>query len=130
MVSTNLKSCLHCFFSLRGTIGLLKYLKSRLTDEELQGLQNQGNVSPVASSHSPPKFPDKFVMKSLQAMNLAQKELTMLPEETVKGALEAEVSVVDLSKNSFSQVAEHKLIKDLKMGAVASIHLCMSAFLF
>ena len=88
----------------RGTQGLLKYLKSRIDDEELQRLREKGQVSPVPSiSGSPPMVPDKFVMKSAQSMSLTGKDLTVLPKEAVENALEAEVTSVDLSKNLFGE---------------------------
>lgn len=89
----------------RGTQGLLKYLKSRIDDEELQRLRDKGQVSPVptAISGSPPIIPDKFVMKSAQVMNLTGKDLTSLPKEAVENAIEADVTGVDLSKNYFSE---------------------------
>lgn len=54
----------------RGTVGLMKYLKSRLTESDLEALRDKGNVSPVAVSSgtlgSSPPVPDKFSMKTSQ----------------------------------------------------------------
>ena len=89
----------------RGTQGLLKYLKSRIDDEELTKLREKGQASPVPSlSGSPPTIPDKFAMKTASVMNLAGKELTFLPKEAIENALEAEVTNVDLSKNQFKEI--------------------------
>ena len=61
----------------RGTQGLLKYLKSRIDDEELSRLREKGQVSPVPSlCGSPTVVPDKYAMKTASVMNLAGKELT------------------------------------------------------
>ena len=54
----------------RGTQGLLKYLKSRIDEDELSRLREKGQVSPVPSIFGSPPIPDKFVMKSAQIMNL------------------------------------------------------------
>jgi Leucine-rich repeat (LRR) protein len=83
----------------RGTNGLLKYLKSRIDDDELNRLREKGNVSPVPLGFGSPPIPDKYMMKSAQVMNLSKKEMTALPKEAVENALEAEVTSVDLSQN-------------------------------
>ena len=89
----------------RGTQGLLKYLKSRIDDEELTKLREKGQASPVPSiSGSPPTIPDKYAMKTAAVMNLAGKELTFLPKEAVENALEADVTSVDLSKNLLKEL--------------------------
>ena len=81
----------------RGTVGLLKYLRMRIDDEELKRLRDKGNISPMASpiSGSPP-VPDKYAMKTAQMMNMSKKEIHSLPDEAVTNALEADVNGVDL----------------------------------
>lgn len=88
----------------RGTVGLLKYLRSRLEEDELFDLQkkNAGNISPVPLSSSPP-VPDKFTMKTSQSLNLSSKGLIELPLEAVENAFEAKVQGVDLSKNQLKE---------------------------
>ena len=87
----------------RGTVGLMKYLRSRLTDEELASLRERGMTSspdiPDGGGRSP--IPDKFAMKTAQALDLSKKEIDKLPAEAVQNALEAGVQKVDLSKNFF-----------------------------
>lgn len=91
----------------RGTQGLLKYLRSRIDEDELQRMREKGQVSPIpAISGSPPLIPDKFVMKSAQTMNLTGKDLTFLPKEAVENAIEADVTGVDLSKNHLAEVPD------------------------
>ena len=51
-------------------MGLLKYLKSRIDEDELKRLREKGQVSPVPSVCGSPPIPDKFVMKSAQVMNM------------------------------------------------------------
>lgn len=87
----------------RGTLGLLKYLRSRLTEEELSSLRDKGNVSPVPLSGSPP-VPDKYAMKSSHVLNMTKKEVSVLPDEAVANAKEANVTGVDLSKNFFKEI--------------------------
>jgi len=84
----------------RGTVGLLKYLRSRMEEDEIAELAKSGagNVSPVPLSSSPP-VPDVFSMKTNQSLNLSMKGLTELPTEAVQNALEAKVQSIDLSKN-------------------------------
>ena len=89
----------------RGTQGLLKYLKSRIDDEELSRLREKGQVSPVPSlCGSPTIVPDKYAMKTASVMNLAGKELTFVPKEAIENALEADVTGVDLSKNLLKEL--------------------------
>ena len=81
----------------RGTVGLLKYLRSRIDDNELKRLREKGNISPIGSpiSGSPP-VPDKYAMKTAQMMNMSKKQIQKLPDEAVFNALEADVNGVDL----------------------------------
>jgi len=85
----------------RGTVGLLKYLRSRLEDDQIVELQkNGGNISPVPVSGSPP-IPDKYTLKTSQNLNLSMKSMAALPEEAVENAFEAKVQAIDISKNQF-----------------------------
>ena len=81
----------------RGTVGLLKYLRLRIDDDELKRLREKGNISPISSPicGSPP-IPDKHSMKSAQMMNMSKKEVRNLPDEAVNNALEAQINGVDL----------------------------------
>ena len=94
----------------RGTVGLMKYLRSRLTEEELVSLRDKGNASPVpvggAGGSSSP-VPDKYTMKTSCAMAMSKKELARLPDEAVENAKAALVTSVDLSKNAFAAVPEN-----------------------
>jgi len=93
----------------RGTIGLLKYLRSRLEEGEMQQLASKvetgkgGHVSPPPVLAASPPIPDKFTMKTSQSLNLSSKGLITLPDEAVSTGVEAGVLAVDLSKNSFSE---------------------------
>ncbi|TRY68578.1 hypothetical protein TCAL_03065 [Tigriopus californicus] len=94
----------------RGTLGLLKYLRSRLTEEELSTLRDKGNVSPVPLCGSAP-VPDKYAMKSSHVLNMTKKEISSLPDEAVANAKDAHVTGVDLSKNFFKEIPSN--LKDL-----------------
>lgn len=85
----------------RGTVGLLKYLRSRLEEDQLLDLAEKsgGNVSPVPQSSSP--VPDKFSMKTSQSLNLSNKNISEIAVEAVENAFEAKVQAVDLSRNQF-----------------------------
>ena len=94
----------------RGTAGLLKYLRSRLTEEDLESLREKGNVSPSAASSgtlgaSPPAM-DKFALRNSRSLNLSKKELSSLPGDAAATAAEAGVTAADLSKNRFESVPE------------------------
>ena len=87
----------------RGTVGLLKYLRSRLEEDQIVELnKNGGNISPVPMSGSPP-IPDKFTLKTSQNLNLSMKGMAELPEEAVENAFEAKVQAIDISKNQFTE---------------------------
>eukprot|EP00095_Tigriopus_kingsejongensis_P010638 maker-scaffold1028_size131186-snap-gene-0.53 protein:Tk10638 transcript:maker-scaffold1028_size131186-snap-gene-0.53-mRNA-1 annotation:"hypothetical protein CAPTEDRAFT_182426" len=89
----------------RGTDGLMKYLRSRLTDDELRGLREAGNASPeIHPVLGSAPLPDKFAMKSSQCLNLAKQEIDTLPDEAVANAQEAGVRGVNLSKNLFTTI--------------------------
>jgi len=92
----------------RGTVGLLKYLRSRMDESEIKEIQKAGvgNVSPVGSPRDGSPVPDKYSMKTSQTLNMAKKQLTELPAEAIENALEAGIQCVDISKNSFTQLPE------------------------
>ena len=89
----------------RGTVGLLKYLRSRMEEDQLLEIAektgNSGNISPVPKSVSP--VPDKYVMKTSQSLNLSSKNLNDLALEAVENAFEAKVQSVDISRNQFTE---------------------------
>merc|ERR1719320_965953 len=92
----------------RGTVGLMKYLRMRINDEDLAKLRERGNVSPSNSpiSGSPP-VPDKFAMKTAHMVNMSKKDLASLPDEAVRNGLEAGVTGVDLSQNCLTAVPDN-----------------------
>jgi len=91
----------------RGTVGLLKYLRSRLDDNTLSELQSEGRggTSPLPGSATPP-LPDKYTMGTSKSMVLAMKELADIPEDSVLEAVEAGVNGINASKNLFTHLPE------------------------
>ena len=50
----------------RGTVGLMKYLRSRLTEADLVALRERGNISPSSTpalGSSPPFVPDAHALE-------------------------------------------------------------------
>ena len=91
----------------RGTVGLMKYLKSRLTTDELAQLGDRNqSTSPAPTLGSSPPVPDKFSMKNSQSLTMTKKELTALPADAIDNAKEANVQGVDLSKNYFDSMPD------------------------
>lgn len=88
----------------RGTVELMKYLRSRMSDEELAKMREIGNVSPVANICDSPPVPDKYAMKTNATMNMSKKDINTLPDEAVENAQEAKVKAVDLSRNQFTEL--------------------------
>jgi len=93
----------------RGTVGLMKYLRMRINEEDLAKLREKGNISPSTSpiAGSSPPVPDKFAMKTAQMINMSKKEMTSLPDEAVQNGLEANVTGVDLSHNLLDKLPEN-----------------------
>jgi len=88
----------------RGTVGLLKYMRSRLEESDILELQKSGgNVSPPPTVSGSPPVPDKFSMKSSQSLNMAKKQLSDIPLEAVENAADAGVTGVDVSKNNLTE---------------------------
>ncbi len=87
----------------RGTVGLMKYLRSRLTESELRALSStsrEGTPPPIPGSGSP--LPDAHSMRTTQALNLSAKGLTSVPDKLFEDAAESGVTSADLSKNNLN----------------------------
>ena len=92
----------------RGTIGLLKYLKSRLTKDEIAAIHETGcsrgtlsqDVSNIYGGPST-SMPDKYAMQKMLTMDLSKRELEIIPGEVVTDAVEVSVQRIDLSNNRF-----------------------------
>lgn len=80
-----------------GTVRLLKHLRQCL-DSELE------LSAPSADCYGSTNFPDRYTMKNGRVLNLASRKLTSMPGEVFAEALEAEVCIVDISKNLLNEI--------------------------
>jgi len=99
----------------RGTIGLLKHLKSRLTNDEIAAIYDMSsNRGRGAESQDRSKtegrpstaMPDKYAMQKILTMDLSKRELEIIPGEVVSDAVEASVQRINLSNNRFRFVPD------------------------
>ena len=105
----------------RGTIGILKYLKSRLTNDEItsfqemvcsRGTSTQDSTNSVGVSTM--SMPDKYTMQKVLIMDLSNRDLEIIPRDVVCDAIEVSVQRIDLSKNRF------RCIFSLESAAISS----------
>ena len=91
----------------RGTIGLLKFLKSRLTNDEISAIREMGSSRGTESQDNDrdrgpsTSIPDKYAMQKMLTMDLSKRELEIIPGEVVGDAVEASVQRINLSNNRF-----------------------------
>lgn len=52
------------------------------------------------------KFPDKYQMKKGRSLTLCARDLSEVPDSVFREAKEAEIAIVDLSKNKFKNLPE------------------------
>ncbi|XP_022814755.1 leucine-rich repeat-containing protein 40-like [Spodoptera litura] len=76
-----------------GTERMMKYLRDRITDEVVS-----------ETRLTPEEWPDKYTLKKSQALMVPGRELTNVPDHVFKAAAEAEVHIVDFSKNKLTEV--------------------------
>ncbi|EFN80906.1 Leucine-rich repeat-containing protein 40 [Harpegnathos saltator] len=73
------------------------------------------------------KFPDKYMMKNTKLLSLSGQNLLEFPEEVLIDAVEAAVTVVDLSRNKLSELlvemAQLVTVTDLKLTSNLLTHL-------
>jgi len=92
----------------RGTMGILKYLKSRLTNDEITSFQKMvcsrgTSIQAMTNSDgvSSMSMPDKYAMQKVLVMDLSNRYLEIIPKDVVCDAIEVSVQRIDLSKNRF-----------------------------
>lgn len=83
-----------------GTARIMKTLRDRAG----QISQPQGSQSTIIGDSS--TFPDKYKMKKTRSLALGMKALAEVPDSVFEAAKEAEVTVVDLSKNRFTAIPD------------------------
>uniref|UniRef100_A0A2A4K533 Disease resistance R13L4/SHOC-2-like LRR domain-containing protein n=1 Tax=Heliothis virescens TaxID=7102 RepID=A0A2A4K533_HELVI len=76
-----------------GTERVMKFLRDRIT-EEVVG----------ETRFTPDEWPDKYTLKKSQALMVPGRELTQVPDHVFTSAAEAEVHVVDFSKNKLNAI--------------------------
>ncbi|KAK7075658.1 Leucine-rich repeat-containing protein 40 [Halocaridina rubra] len=89
----------------RGTVQLLKYLRSRVSApvNTFPGFENTpADTNLIMGEKS---IPDKYQMRTSQTMSFNEKA-SEIPEKLIENAAEAEVRTVDLSKNILTEVPE------------------------
>ncbi|KAH9635538.1 hypothetical protein HF086_003152 [Spodoptera exigua] len=74
-----------------GTERMMKYLRDRITEEVV----NETRLTPE-------EWPDKYTLKKSQALMVPGRELEDVPDHVFKAAAEAEVHIVDFSKNKLT----------------------------
>ncbi|KAG5886603.1 hypothetical protein JTB14_001027 [Gonioctena quinquepunctata] len=82
-----------------GTNRILRFLRERISEEDLQALNIPSDVS-----YDRKIFPDRYTMRNGKILNLAMKTISEIPEECFHEAKEAKVTTVDLCKNKFTTV--------------------------
>ncbi|XP_066152991.1 leucine-rich repeat-containing protein 40-like isoform X2 [Euwallacea fornicatus] len=83
-----------------GTQRLLQFLRETLSDDELAAVTCGAVNSPAEAC----VFPDRYRMRNGNILNLAMKNLSVIPDHVFMEAKEAHVSVVDLCKNKLPQL--------------------------
>ncbi|OWR48298.1 leucine-rich repeat-containing protein 40-like [Danaus plexippus] len=85
-----------------GTDRMMKYLRDRMAEEVVgEARLNENN------------WPDKYTLKKSQALIVPAKELASVPEDVFVAAAQAEVHVIDLSRNKLTGLpAGFHLVRD------------------
>lgn len=81
-----------------GTGRILRFLREKMDDTALNKTASTENVQKKQA------FPHKNQLRSIRALNLPMKELTVVPDEVFDDARTAEVHAVDLSRNKLNCV--------------------------
>ncbi|XP_055942289.1 leucine-rich repeat-containing protein 40-like [Argiope bruennichi] len=91
----------------RGTVQLLRWLRSRIEDPSL--VRNMSRLScevDGAQNNTSNCDVDKYAVKSTRSLPLSNKNMTSIPKDVIETARDAEVTTVDLSKNSITSIPD------------------------
>ncbi|CAH0750193.1 unnamed protein product [Diatraea saccharalis] len=77
-----------------GTNRMMKYLRDRMTEEIVTETRCEKDSI----------WPDKYTLKKSQALMVPGRDLTDVPDDVFKAAADAEVHIVDVSKNKLNAV--------------------------
>ncbi|KFM78556.1 Leucine-rich repeat-containing protein 40, partial [Stegodyphus mimosarum] len=92
----------------RGTVQLLRWLRSRIEDPSTIGNLSRLSMSETDSRNiNSPCEVDKYSLKSSKALSLSNKNVNTIPKEVIETATESGVTVVDISKNSMAKVPDY-----------------------
>lgn len=83
-----------------GTQRILKTLSDRNKDRE----DEKKKVVHAINFPSDGQFPDKYQLKKTRSLALCGKALTDIPEQVFLDAVEAEITIIDLSKNKLKNI--------------------------
>ncbi|XP_050673868.1 leucine-rich repeat-containing protein 40-like isoform X2 [Leptidea sinapis] len=75
-----------------GTDRMMKYLRDRMTEEV------------VCETRYAADWPDKYTMKKSQSLMLPSRDLSSVPDDVFRTASDAEVHIIDISKNKLTAV--------------------------
>lgn len=97
-----------------GSERMIKFLRDRIAEELV-----------TDSRQTADEWPDKYTLKKSQALMLPARDITDVPEHVFSAAVDAEVHIVDLSKNKLSTmpVGVIRLCESLTQLVLCSNHL-------
>lgn len=80
-----------------GTTRILQHLREKQKESQ------ESTITPKVSLEEG-QFPDRFTMRNGNMLNLAMKNISHIPDECFNEAKEANVTIVDICKNIFTEV--------------------------
>ncbi|XP_067135342.1 leucine-rich repeat-containing protein 40-like [Centruroides vittatus] len=92
----------------RGTVQLLKWLRSRIEDPRvLSAARNRHSSGEIDNGECDIlQHCDKYTLKSSHSLIYSNKDMKLIPDDAIKLAAEAEVNVVDFSKNHLISIPD------------------------
>ncbi|KAL6255824.1 hypothetical protein P5V15_013067 [Pogonomyrmex californicus] len=91
-----------------GTPRILTHIRQRVDNTSINAKEL---LQPSASNNI---YPDKYIMKNTKLFSLTGQNLQELPDEVLENAAEASVTIIDLSRNKFSELPD-------KMSIIATV---------
>lgn len=95
-----------------GTQRILRTLRDRTKDGEKE---REKNVCAIKFSNDQSPFPDKHQLKKTKCLTLCGKKFFEIPEQVFQDALDADIQIVDLSKNKLKKLPEGLAHLNLKI---------------
>ncbi|GIY59447.1 leucine-rich repeat-containing protein 40 [Caerostris darwini] len=92
----------------RGTVQLLRWLRSRIEDPSL--VRNMSQMSTCETDGKNSNIAgysiDKYALKSTKSLPLSNKNITIIPKDVLEAASTSDVTVVDFSRNNITQIPD------------------------